>query len=88
MESYTGSTTIWKNLTGFVSPPERLNRPIDSNANLSYANFLDQTFKAVNNEDIENSGIKEAPSRSYARVVYGKQADGSTNSESTQSTAV
>lgn len=87
MESHD-SHKSWKHLTGFDSSPKRLNRPIDSNANMAYANFLDQTFKEVNNEDIKNSGIKEAPSRSYARVVYGQKADGSTNSGSTQSTVV
>ena len=88
MEASVKEEKSWKDLTGFPHPPERLNKPIDSNANIAYANFLGQTFNTVVNEvDMENTGIKVAPSKSYARVVYGKQ--GSDNSTaSTQSTAI
>jgi len=65
---------FWKERTGFGSSPERIDRPICSDAQMAYANYLDQSIVPLVGTSYEDSGAKEAPStsrRSYSRVVYG-----------------
>ena len=63
----------WKETTGFGKPPQRLNGPATSDAQVAYANFLDQTFTPLVGSEVESTAPKQAPrTRSYSRVVYGK----------------
>ena len=63
---------FWQERTGFDYRPIRINRPIDSDANAAYANFLTQTITPMVGKEIETEGPKTPPKRaSYSRVVYG-----------------
>jgi len=86
METISSSAQYWKNQTGFISPPERVNRAETSTAHQAYANFLGQTFgKSLGNTD-DISASHSAPKKlSYSRVVYGK-TEGSSNTTATNST--
>ena len=82
---------FWEERTGFNKPPESLDRPIVSDAQLAYAQFLDQTITPLVGESMEDSGAKQAPTRrSYSRVVYGKSYgnNNSSHSNNTQDTEV
>ena len=85
------SEDFWRELTGFVCPPERNNRPINSDANAAYANYLDQSIFPLVGEEVEHSGAREAPSRpTYSRVVYGsiKHTVDTSTSDNTRSTGL
>ena len=80
---------FWKERTGFKHPPERINTPIDSDAQSAYANFLTQTFSPLVGKEIESLGMKNAPERpSYSRVVYGSQGTTRNNIPNAQSPAI
>ena len=64
---------FWKDRTGFPNPPERIDRPVSSDAQVAYANYLEQSIMPLIGEGYEDSGAKQAPTRrSYRRVVYGE----------------
>ena len=74
MHDLKETSEFWKERTGFESSTERIDRPICSDAQMAYANYLDQSISPLVGTSYEDSGAKEAPStsrRSYSRVVYG-----------------
>ena len=90
MKDLNESKDFWKERTGFSTPPVRLNKPINSDAQAAYAHFLNQTFTPLVGDKIEDSGPKMAPKKlSYSRVVYGmKKKVNENGSQSTQRTEV
>ena len=72
MEMISSSAQYWKEQTGFISPPERINRSKATDAHQAYANFLGQTFEKCVGKAEDISAPSSAPQKpSYCRVVYG-----------------
>ena len=85
METISSSAEFWQEQTGFISPPERVNRAEATDAHIAYSNFLRQTFEKSVGKDTR-SALSSAPDkRSYSRVVYGK-TEGSVNTTTTNDT--
>ena len=84
------SKEYWKEETGFVRPPQRMNGPATSDAHMAYAIFLDQTFSPLIGSEVESTAPKSAPrTKSYSRVVYGGKKETNANAMSaTQVTEV
>ena len=91
MSAASAPSEFWLERTGFSKPPERLDRPVISDAQLAYANYLEQSIVQLVGDGCEESGVKTAPARrSYSRVVYGGHTttSDSKNTKKTTSTAV
>ena len=85
MNKMNENAKYWQDRTGFDRPPKRIDRPHSSDAQIAYANFLDQSIAPLVGDTIEDSGAQQAPTRlSYSRVVYG----GKNNNNNTSSTTV
>ena len=85
MNKMNENAKYWQDRTEFDRPPERIDRPHSSDAQIAYANFLDQSIAPLVGDTIEDSGAQHAPTRlSYSRVVYG----GKNNKNNTSSTTV
>ena len=73
MRNLKETPEFWMERTGFTTPPESIDKPATSDAQVAYGKFLEQTILPLVGDDIEDSGAKQAPTRrSYSRVVYGK----------------
>ena len=90
MNDMNETKEFWKQSTGFPMPPERIDRPNSTDAQIAYANFLSQSIAPLVGEGYEESGAKTAPTRpSYSRVVYGNTHTGNNNSTNpTQDTEI
>ena len=76
MDMISSSAAYWTEQTGFITPPERLNRSEATDAHSAYANFLGQTFERSIGTQEKISAPSAAPKKkSYSRVVYGAIQD-------------
>ena len=87
MNNISQKEKFWQEKTGFNRPPERIDRQYNSDAQIAYANFLDQSIVPLVGDKMEDSGAKQAPKRmSYSRIVYGNT--NATTENNTQRTAI